>query len=52
MEHSGLQSEAFHKDMEDAIRNINEKFHLNIRCGMVTLGDHSLVIQVDTDIEE
>lgn len=51
MEKKGLQSEEFHKDMEAAIRNINEKFQLNIRCGKVTLGDHSLVIQLDTEIE-
>lgn len=52
MEHFILQSEAFHKDMDAAIKNINVKFQLNIKYGLVTLGEQSLVIQVDTATQE
>ena len=51
MENSGLHSEAFHKDMEECIRAINKKFGMNIKCGLVTLGEDTLMIQLETEDE-
>ena len=49
MDNKGLQSEAFHKDMAECIRGINRKFGLKIKCGLVTLGDDSLVIELESE---
>jgi len=51
MENTGLYSDAFHRDMEECIRGINHKYGLKIKCGQVTLGEESVMIQLETEDE-